>query len=160
MAAAELSPRPAVWPQASDRGFRGSVFDVCLERALWRAGGRTIASCYQPRDADEHDSWLVQRVGGDRNNTSSTLTQRVILSEVEAEEHNKSSCVRLGLFTVKRCYQSSRHYFPYFFPRSRAERGRARGIKGNGFIALLHPEKMKTSLTPAAESRNETHNSL
>lgn len=33
------------------------------------------------------------------------------------------------------------------------------GIKGNGFIALLHPEKMKMSLTPTVGCHNEKHNS-
>lgn len=32
-------------------------------------------------------------------------------------------------------------------------------IKGNGFTALLHPEKMKMSLTPTEGCHNEKHNS-
>lgn len=49
------------------------------------------------------------------------------------------------------------HYFLYFAKVLRAVC--AQGIKGNRFIALLPPEKMKMSLTPPVESRNETHNS-
>lgn len=53
---------------------------------------------------------------------------------------------------------AEQRYCPYFAKVLRA--GRAQGIKGNRFIALLHPEKRKMNLTPPAESRNETHNSL
>lgn len=41
----------------------------------------------------------------------------------------------------------------------RVQTGVQRGIKGNGFIALLQPQKMKMSLTPTAGCHNEKHNS-
>lgn len=37
--------------------------------------------------------------------------------------------------------------------------GGLRGIKENGFIVLLHPDKMKMSLTPTVGCHNEKHNS-